>query len=527
MAADETPAPPAPAAVPTEPLATGRPGRRARIGRPLAALAGGVLLALSLPPWGWWPLAFIGIALLDRSLDGASFWSRFRRAWLAGFGLLAPSTVWMLVFTPPGYVIQVVAYSGFLGLAVAATPPSRWRWLALPGAWVLFEALKDRWPFGGVPLSELGVGQVAGPLAGAARVGGVLLIAMLTVALGVALSAALRRAWLPAAAALCAVVVVVGLSALAPRGENTGETVTVAYVQGGGEQGTSDADTDDREVFLTHIRASEAVPVGTDLTVWPENVVNVDGPIDDEPEAAELADLARRKETTLVAGVVEGAGPGAFRNAAVVFGPNGEIVARYDKVRRVPFGEFVPARELLEKVAGGALPAKDAIAGEETNTLDTPAGRIGVVISWEVFFADRGRDAIGGRGEVGELLINPTNGSSYSGTLVQSQQVAFSRLRAIETGRWTVQAAPTGFSAFVTDEGRVRNRSAVSEQRVEVREVPLRTGRTLYLRWGVWPTLVLAVALMVASHLLPRLAERRTSRGPSAQPRSTARGPRP
>lgn len=514
MVADETPAPAEPDGSPAAMPATRRPGPVARRRGPLLALAGGVLLAVSLPPWGWWPLAFIGIALLDRSLDGASFWSRFRRAWLAGFGLLAPSTVWMLVFTPPGYVIQVVAYSGFLGLAVAAAPASRWRWLALPGAWVLFEALKDRWPFGGVPLSELAVGQVAGPLAGTARVGGVLLIAMLTVALGVALSAALRRAWLPAAAAVGAVAVVVGLSALAPTGRATGESIAVAYVQGGGEQGTSDADTDNREVFLTHLRASEAVPVGTDLTVWPENVVNVDGPIDEQPEGAELADLARRKETTLVAGVVEDAGPGAFRNAAVVFGPNGEIVARYDKVRRVPFGEFVPARNLLETVAGGALPAKDAIAGEETNTLDTPAGRIGVVISWEVFFADRGRDAIGGRGELGELLINPTNGSSYSGTLVQSQQVAFSRLRALETGRWEVQVAPTGFSAFVTDDGRVLDRSAVSEQRVEVREVPLRTGRTLFLRWGVWPTLGLAVALMVGSHLLPRLAARRPASRP-------------
>ena len=163
----------------------------------------GLLLALSLPPWGWWPLAVAGIALLDRALDGAGPGARFRRAWLTGFGLLAPSTAWMFSFTPPGYVIEVVAFSAFLGAFVALLPSSRWRWVGLPGAWVLFEGLKGRWPFGGVPLSELAVGQVAGPLAGPARLGGVLLVGLLTVTLGVALSAATVRAstshWSPTA----------------------------------------------------------------------------------------------------------------------------------------------------------------------------------------------------------------------------------------------------------------------------------------------------------------------------------------
>ena len=478
--------------------------------RPLAALAGGLALALSLPPWGWWPLAFGGIVLVDRSLADAPFASRFRRGWLAGFGLLAPSTVWMAAFTPPGYVVQVVGFSGFLGLAVAACPGDRWRWLGLPGGWVLFEALKGRWPFGGVPLSELAIGQVGGPLAGIARVGGVLLIALATVALGVSASAALARSWAVAAAGVVAVIALAIGAGAAPDGEPTGEAISVAYVQGGGEQGTSDADTNDREVFLAHLRATEAVPSGTDLTVWPENVVNVDDRIDEVREGRELAAIARRKQTTLVAGVVESVGADRFRNASVVFGPDGDIVARYEKVRRVPFGEYVPLRGLLESVpvAGDALPSKDAIAGRSTNTLDTQAARIGVVISWEVFFGDRGRDAVAGRGRTAELLLNPTNGSSYPGTLVQSQQVGASRLRAIETGRWEVQSAPTGFSAFISPDGRVLERSGISERRVEVRDLPLRQGHTLFLRWGVWPTLMLAVALVAASHALPRILRR-------------------
>jgi len=472
------------------------------------ALGAGVLLALSLPPWGWWPLAFAGIVLFDRAIADAPAWSRFRRAWLTGAGLLIPSTLWMAAFTPPGYVVQVAGFSAFLGVAVMASPSSRWRWVALPGSWLLFEAVKGRWPFGGVPLSELAMGQVSGPLGAVARVGGILLVGAATIAVGLAVSALIERRFREAAALVVAVAVVLGVSLVAPRGEDTGETISVAYVQGGGEQGTVDAETDDREVFLAHLRASAQVPVGTDLTVWPENVVNVDGALADAREGDELADLARQKQTTLVVGVVEGDGPDHFRNSAIVFDPSGEVVARYEKVRRVPFGEYVPLRSFFERIAPATIPQKDAVVGTTSNTVDSPAGRLGIVISWEVFFGDRGRDAVNGRGREADVLLNPTNGSSYRGTILQSQQVSSSRLRAIETGRWVVQSSPTGFSAFVSDTGTVHQRSRVSEPRVEQREVPLRSGRTLYLRWGPWPPVLLAVVLIALAWILPRALAR-------------------
>ncbi len=106
--------------------------------------------------------------------------------------------------------------------------------------------------------------------------------------------------------------------------------------------------------------------------------------------------------------------------------------------------------------------------------LDLPDGtRLGVVISWEVFFAGRAREGV----KLGaEAIVNPTNGASYTGTIVQTQQVASSRLRAIETGRWVVQAAPTGFTAVVDSDGNVLQRTAVSERNVLYDTVELREG---------------------------------------------------
>jgi apolipoprotein N-acyltransferase len=496
------------------------PGDRSRFVPGLTALGAGLLIASSLPPWGWWPLAFVGLALFDRAVAGTRAAVRFRRAWLTGVGVLGPSTSWMVAFTPPGYVIEVVGFATFLGVAVMAAPSSRWRWLALPGSWAAFEAVKGRWPFGGVPLSELAMGQVAGPLGPVARVGGVILVAVVTVLAAMALSAATHRAWRSALALLVPVVVAVGVAAVAPRGEDSGPEVVVAYVQGGGEQGTVDAETDDREVFLAHYDATlQLSPGEADLIVWPENVVNVDDPIEDTREGRELAQLATDLGAPILAGIVEGAGDDLFTNASVLFDVDGRITARYDKVRRVPFGEYVPLRGVLDDVAGSALPSKDAIVGRVQNTIDVtlrPADgtgalgddtietRVGVVISWEVFFGDRGRDAANGDGSPARLLVNPTNGSSYTGTQVQTQQVASSRLRALETGRWVVQVAPTGFSAFVSDTGEVFERSGVSERRVEVREVSLRVGRTLFMVWGPWPPFLLAAGLVVAANLADR-----------------------
>lgn len=103
--------------------------------------------------------------------------------------------------------------------------------------------------------------------------------------------------------------------------------------------------------------------------------------------------------------------------------------------------------------------------------------------------------------------MNPTNGSSFTGTQVQSQQVASSRLRAIETGRWVLQAAPTGFSAVIDPEGRVLQRTAVSERAVLRADVELRRGRTLAVALGDWPALVLAFALIAGGWVIARRSD--------------------
>ncbi len=475
-------------------------------------VSAGALICFSLPPWGFWPLAPLGVAILDRLLAAQSPAARLRRGWLVSATWLLGATIWMWDFSPAGYLVANLVYALFYGVGFALTPPSAARRPALVGWLVLVGYLRWRWPFGGVPLATLAHSGADSPLAATARVGGPLTVVALVATAGVTLSLLAERRWRGALAGASLVVLALVLSAEAPRGHDTGN-LKVALVQGGGPQRTRAETTNSQAVLQRHLEATASIDEPVDLILWPENVVNVDGRLLDSPQLSQLQAVATQQQAWFVPGVVEDGAPGEFLNFSVALSPDGQISDRYDKVRRVPFGEYVPLRPLFERLAGDSLPTSDARAGTEPATLDTDLGRFGVVISWEVFFEDRARDAIGNGGSV---LLNPTNGASYWLTIVQSQQVASSQLRAIETGRWVLQAAPTGFSAVVDPNGEVRQRSGVSEQVVLIADIAMRRGRTWALAVGPWPLLALAtLAVALPMRLISNSTQTRRDLVPS------------
>jgi len=476
-----------------------------------AAVGAGLLVALSLPPWGWWPLALIGIAVLDRLVANRPRRSRFARGWLFGIGWLPLGMSWMWFLTAAGWVAAFVCYSAYLGAACAITPGGRWRRLGLPAAIVVAEAVRWCFPFGGVPLASLAISQVSGPLAPVVRVGGALLLTWVTLMVGMAISALSERQWRPAGALAAAVAVVVLVAAtVAPSGHAV-TTARVTFVQGGGEQGTHAIDTDPQVVFQRHLDATHQIQPGTtDLVVWPENVIDVDD-FSTSPERATVAAEAARLGVALLVGVTEDDGPEHFKNAEIVVLPDGTLAGRYDKVRIVPFGEWLPLRSLIELVPGQRTDqvGRDAVAGTGPAVLDTPVGPVAVAISWEIFFGGRVRDGVA---HGGQIVLNPTNGSSYTGTILQTQQIASSRLRAMESGRWVVQVAPTGFSAFVAPGGQVLDRSGTSEEAVRTRVVERRDGDTWYQRLGDKSVVAVALGLLAVAMLLARRHETAAAR---------------
>jgi apolipoprotein N-acyltransferase len=174
-------------------------------------------------------------------------------------------------------------------------------------------------------------------------------------------------------------------------------------------------------------------------------------------------------------------------------------VATFEKVHRVPFGEYVPWRSFFRHLADLKDIPRDAIAGHGSGMIATPAGRMAVLVSYEVFFANRGRSGVRASGQV---ILVPTNTSSYANSQAPAQEIAASRLQAIEEGRYVLQAAPTGYSAVVNNDGDVLRRTPLSAEAIVSVTVPLLGGATWYERLGDWPVLMAALALFVCGCLL-------------------------
>ena len=460
-----------------------------------------MVAALSLPPWGWWPLGVAGVAPLPALLQERR--ARGRALVGAAFGacFFVPGLWWLGEFNAGGAVLVMVLETTFATVASVAVPPGRGRLLGLPAALVLAEAARGVTPFGGLPMAGLALGQAGGPLAGVARIGGPLLVLALATVAAVGLGQAMARRRAPALIAFGLAVSGAVAGWVAPDGGG-GHPLDAALVQGGGSRGFSGTGGDDPDdVLARHLAASADLGPPVELVVWPEDVIDVDGPIARQPQGELMAEEARHSGATLVAGVVEDAGPDRFRNAAVAWAPDGAIVARFEKVHRVPFGEYVPARAFFDHLADLSPIPRDAIAGRGPGILRTPAGDLGVMVSYEVFFADRARGAVRAGARV---LLVPTNAASFSTSQVPAQQLATARLRAIETGRDLVQAAPTGYSAVIDNRGRVLARSSLGHRQVLRRTVTLRSGRTLYVRAGDAPVLVLAACTLAAGWVLAR-----------------------
>ncbi len=489
--------------------------RRGRVALP--SVAAGVLLAASLPPWGWWPLGIAGAGLLYWRLAGLGLRTRLWSGWLAGLGCYALGLMWARAFNWYGALVLVLLEALSMAAAAALTPPTRGRAPAYVAAFTLTEAIRMTWPFGGLPLGGVFLGQAHGPLLPLARVGGPLLLTAAVWAAGVGVATCvcgMDRVRLRGVSILVGLSLVVLFGALAPDGGPPVRSISVALVQGGGRRGLDKEQVPPARVFAAQLAATFEVRHehrDPTLVLWPEDVVALSAPLPGSAQNTVMSGIARQLRTTLVAGVTEPASPATFRNEIVAWGPSGRVVASFEKVHRVPFGEYVPLRSLVSHVANLAQVPTDAVPGHGTGLLRTPAGPLGALVSFEVFYAGRSHASVRAGAQ---LLIVPTNTSSYAAAQVPAQEVAADSVQAVETGRDLVQAAPTGYSTVVNQLGTVEQRSVLGQRGVIEATVALRRGFTFYDHLGDLPVLLLAAAALIAGWLR---AHRGAHRSPARQ----------
>jgi apolipoprotein N-acyltransferase len=277
-----------------------------------------------------------------------------------------------------------------------------------------------------------------------------------------------------------------------------GDTARVAVVQGNVPRLGLGFNAQRAAVLGNHVEATRELAADVragrlpapDVVIWPENASDID-PFTD-PDAFALIDDTVRDigVPVLVGAVLQGPGDG-LSNAGIVWDPRTGPGERYVKRHPVPFGEYIPVRSLARRISDKVdLVARDFVAGDRVGVLDVGEVRLGDVICFEVAYDGLVRDTVQ---QGGRLLVVQTNNATFGRSPQTEQQLAMSRLRAVEHRRAVVVAATSGVSAVIRPDGSLAHRAEVFTRDVSVTEVALSDRRTPATRLGGWPELALSL----------------------------------
>lgn len=215
--------------------------------------------------------------------------------------------------------------------------------------------------------------------------------------------------------------------------------------------------------------------------------------------------------------------PGIFKSSVLV-GPRGPTGDRYDKMRLVPFGEYIPARSLLGWATSvGKAAGEDRRKGTEQVVMNVGHGlRVGPMVCFETAFPDMSLHLAQ---DGAEVLLAQSSTSTFQHSWAPEQHASLAALRAAETGRPMVHATLTGVSAAYGPSGeRLGSWLGTGASGAVVYDVPLARGVTPYVRFGDWPVhgALLVLAALCATEGFRALRLRRTAPRPLVPPARTA-----
>ncbi|GGD37414.1 apolipoprotein N-acyltransferase [Microbacterium faecale] len=472
----------------------------------VASALGGISLDASFPSFGVWPLAFVAVALALVSLIGRRSWAAFGVGAAFGAAFYFPHIDWaasflgdhplswvpwaalagiQTFFTALGAVVLTLAYRwshsliGRPGVRVAATA------LLVAGVWTARELIMGSWPYGGFPWGRIGMSPSESPLATVSSWVGVTGLTFLMVAIVALAIEAVRwstmargRSWWSLSAPVALLAILVAVPAFPT--EVVGSLRVVA-VQGNGP--TAYIDEHGRYDVLDAQLAASAPAIGedADVVVWPEGGVGLD-PATDANAARVLTAAADAFDAPILLNAAVADGDAVY-NRSMLWRDG--VEQSHDKRYPVPFGEYVPQREFYEAIVPSLIQmiGREYTPGTDAPTMAIGEATVGLAICFDVIFDDHIDETIDGGAQA---LMFQTNNADFRGTDENLQQLAFARMRAIETGRSVVNVSTVGTSQLIRADGTTIEQIGVAEAGALVADIELREGATPAVVAGSW-----------------------------------------
>jgi apolipoprotein N-acyltransferase len=289
-------------------------------------------------------------------------------------------------------------------------------------------------------------------------------------------------------------LIIIGL-ALIPANPQGSGSVKLLAIQGNTPSVGLDFNSRAQAVFNLHRDATYKYATGSyDAIIWPENAIDIDPDLYPNV-AADIEKLTRDKKAPLIAGVVLKR-DGSPVNASVSYNADAGAVSTYMKRGLTPFGEYMPLRGLAEFISPFAASVVDFKPGSELITHQIAGAALGPIICYEII-NDR---LVGQMSLESDALIVQTNSATFAGTAESRQQLAITRIRALETSRSILSVSTIGISAFIDSNGRVTQVTSENIQTALTGDLILNDHLTFAKKWGG----TLKIAILVFFLLLSR-----------------------
>ncbi|MCL1838944.1 MAG: apolipoprotein N-acyltransferase, partial [Propionibacteriaceae bacterium] len=477
------------------------------------------ITGLAFQPFNLWLLIFIGIAgftmtlrTSDRILPTLGLGLGY------GLGLCGTTLNWMAAIFFEAMVAMVVAVALFyavLALGIHLSLRSRFWPLLAAGCWTVLETVITRWPFDGFGWVRIGYAMIDSPLAWGYPLIGVV---------GVGFATTLCSQWLAwlvqnRKPKLTARKLISGLTGLAvpvgvcscglaiPPGEVT-DQVVVGWVQGGapggGVYGLGPVRTITKNQVLGTQRLIESVQASEladpDFIVWPENGTDLDPMHDNETLNLVKQALALAQRPLLLGIMAKGPGEKERQTASLWWNPTGEPGPYYAKRGIVPFGEWVPHREILEPLFPVlSYVGAQSVRGTEPGVMQVKLNderdlNIGILVCYDVSFDSYVYDVVKAEAQV--IVVQSSN-AMYQGTGQIAQQFAMTRVRAAEIRREIQVVTTSGASGLIGPYGEILRSAPHSASAYGVDTMALRSGQTPAIWLASWLEIVLTIGCLV------------------------------